>query len=91
MLTEPLLTVAREYAIERALVSREPTSAGAAAGTPSFYGDRLMDTPLDLLQSRPKQSVLEHSFSRRDRLLILTDERDDPFIAGSSTHSRMPS
>jgi len=50
-----------------------------------------MDTPLDLLQSRPKQSVLEHSFSRRDRLLILTDERDDPFIAGSSTHSRMPS
>jgi hypothetical protein len=26
--------------------------------------------------------VLERSFSRRDRLLILTDERDDPFVAG---------
>jgi hypothetical protein len=27
-------------------------------------------------------AVLERSFARRDRLLILTDERDDPFIAG---------
>lgn len=27
-------------------------------------------------------AVLERSFSRRDRLLILTDERDDPFVDG---------
>ena len=27
-------------------------------------------------------AVLDKSFSRRERLLILTDERDDPFIAG---------
>lgn len=27
-------------------------------------------------------AVLERSFSRRDRLVILTDERDDPFIGG---------
>jgi hypothetical protein len=51
VLTEPLRTVAHEYAIKRALVSRETTSAGAAPGTPSFYGDPLMDTLLDLLQS----------------------------------------
>ena len=27
-------------------------------------------------------AVLEQSFSRRDRLVILTDERDDPFVDG---------
>src|SRR5215470_9190882 len=51
VLPEPLLTVAHEYAIKRALLSRETTSAGAAPGTPSFYGDPLMDTLLDLVQS----------------------------------------
>jgi len=51
VLTEPLRTVAHEYAIKRALLTRETTSAGAAPGTPSFYGDPLMDTLLDLLQS----------------------------------------
>lgn len=51
VLTEPLRTVAHEYAIKRALVGRETTSEGAAPGTPSFYGDPLMDTLLDLLQS----------------------------------------
>lgn len=51
VLTEPLLAVAHEYSIKRALTSRETTSAGAAPGTPSFYGDPLMDTLLDLLQS----------------------------------------
>ena len=51
VLTEPLLSVAHEYAIKRALLSRETTSAGAAPGTPSFYGDPLMDTLLDLFQS----------------------------------------
>ncbi len=50
-LTEPLLSVAHEYAIKRALLSRETTSEGAAPGTPSFYADPLMDTLLDLLQS----------------------------------------
>src|SRR5688572_30262680 len=35
VLTEPLLSVAHEYAIKRALLSRETTSAGAAPGTPS--------------------------------------------------------
>jgi len=36
------------------------------------------------LLRRPSEAVavLERSFSRRDRLLILTDERDDPFIGG---------
>ncbi len=36
------------------------------------------------LLRRPEEAVavLEQSFARRDRLLILTDERDDPFIAG---------
>jgi len=51
VLTEPLLSVAHEYAIKRALLSRETTSAGAAPGTPSFYADPLMDTLLDLFQS----------------------------------------
>jgi len=51
VLTEPLLSVAHEYAITRALLSRETTSAGAAPGTPSFYADPLMDTLLDLFQS----------------------------------------
>src|SRR5687767_6096767 len=51
VLTEPLLSVAHEYAIKRALLSRETTSAGAAPGTPSFYADPLMDTLLDLLPS----------------------------------------
>jgi hypothetical protein len=51
VLTEPLLSVAHEYAIKRALLSRETTSAGAAPGTPSFYADPLMDTLLDLLRS----------------------------------------
>jgi len=51
VLTEPLLSVAHEYAIKRALLSRETTSAGAAPGTPSFYADPLMETLLDLLHS----------------------------------------
>ena len=36
------------------------------------------------LLRRPSEAVavLERSFSRRDRLLILTDERDDPFVGG---------
>lgn len=36
------------------------------------------------LLRRPGEAVavLERSFSRRDRLLILTDERDDPFVDG---------
>ena len=51
VLTEPLLSVAHEYAIKRALLSRETTSAGAAPGTPSFYADPLMDTLLDLFHS----------------------------------------
>jgi hypothetical protein len=36
------------------------------------------------LLRRPSEAVavLEHNFARRDRLLILTDERDDPFIDG---------
>jgi hypothetical protein len=36
------------------------------------------------LLRRPGEAVavLEQSFSRRDRLLILTDERDDPFLRG---------
>ena len=51
VLTEPLLSVAHEYAIKRALLSRETTSEGAAPGTPSFYADPLMDTLLELVQS----------------------------------------
>jgi len=51
VLTEPLRSVAYEYALKRALLTRETTSAGAAPGTPSFYGDPLMDTLLDLVHS----------------------------------------
>jgi len=51
VLADPLRSVAHEYAIKRALLSRETTSAGAAPGTPSFYADPLMDTLLDLFHS----------------------------------------
>jgi hypothetical protein len=35
-----------------------------------------------LRQPNEAVAVLERSFARRDRVLILTDERDDPFIGG---------
>ena len=34
-----------------------------------------------LRQPREALAVLDHNFSHRDRLVILTDERDDPFLA----------
>ena len=51
VLTDPLLSVAHEYSIKRAIFQRETTSEGAGPGTPSFYADPLMETLLDLFHS----------------------------------------
>jgi hypothetical protein len=51
VLTDPLLEVAYQYLIKRALFSRETTDDGQVPGAPSFYADPLMETLLELTQS----------------------------------------
>lgn len=51
VLTDPLLEVAHQYLIKRALFSRETTDDRQVPGTPSFYADPLMETLLELTQS----------------------------------------
>lgn len=84
VLTEPLLAVAHEYAIKRALLSRETTSEDAAPGTPSFYGDPLMDTLLDLLRS------VAETFTGRELFPTFSDLRVYTRGAIVNPHTQRP-
>jgi hypothetical protein len=51
VLTDPLLEIAHQYLVKRALFSRETTDDRQVPGAPSFYADPLMEALLELIQS----------------------------------------
>ena len=51
VLTDPLLAVAYQYLVQRALLCDGEEEVGRELGSPSFYADPLMETLLELTQS----------------------------------------
>jgi hypothetical protein len=65
------------------LAERATAALGAFNAVHIRRGDFKLTYGRTTLLRRPREAlaVLDHNFSRRDRLVILTDERGDPFFA----------